>query len=479
MNHVNHTTFVHTLSDLLRNIYRPGDYAEIILPLLVLKQLNGFDFTAAAKLTSAEADAMLNNYLISRSPVDQEIINLLGFKDQIMRLSGENNVLPLLLEKFGQLDNGSVRLIFEETIRQFMSPERGEYFTPPEAIELMVELLLDGWKGEQQRVDLYDPTCGIGGMLFTAADFTPGRFELYGQELLPINGAIAKADMRFRGLDPSRIAIGDTLLCDQFAGRRFDLVIANPPFGVSWKRIKDSIKGDPRFEAGLPRCNDSTMLFLQHCLHKVSDQGRVVFISNGSPLFTGDARSSESNIRRWIIEHDWLEAIIGLPNKLFYNTSIGTYIWVLTKQKRQERKGKIQLVDAREMYESMRRNEGEKSKRLLTERVLEVYQSFGTRENSKIFDNTAFGYRSIQTTDPERGKDTEQVPLDESVDEFFAKWVYPHAPQTKIGGIDIGYEINFNRHFFTFTPPRPVDEIMADILAIEEEIQTLSREMGW
>lgn len=464
---MNQVAFTHALSDLLRDYYRRSDYAEVILPLLAIRRLNGFDFEAASRLSPAEAAQRLEHY-IAGCP-DRPVLDLLNFGPHLRRLAGCGSLLPLLLEKFSRVAVGDTEasLIFEEVIRQFMTPERGEFFTPPELVELMVALLLDGREGGPYS--LYDPTCGVGGMLFTA---DCGRFTLYGQELDPATAAIAKVGMRLRGHDPAHIKVGNTLAVDRWASRRFDFVIANPPLGVSWKGVEKAVKADPRFSAGLPRLNDSTMLLLQHCLHKVADRGRVAVITNGSPLFTGSAGSGESNIRRWIIENDWLEALIALPGQLFYNTGVTTYIWLLTRQKAPARRGLIQLINAGELYEPLRRSVGEKRKKLKVADTLALYRGFEAGANCKILPGSGFRYTRVKTYHPARGHDAESIPLGEDVAEYMAREVFPHAPGTVVvGDPAIGYEINFNRLFYTYAPLRSLADITADLLALEAEIR--------
>lgn len=475
---MNHVAFVHSLSDLLRDYYRSGDYAAIILPLVVIRRLNDFDFKAASLLPPVEAARQLTAYLTTCP--NRDILNLMDFESHLGRLVSHGNLLPLLLEKFAQitLSDHEARLLYEEIIRHFLKAENGEHLTPPDVVELMVGLLLEGQGGGDDPYSLYDPTCGIGGMLFAAADYAPDRFCLYGQERNPSSGAIAKAGLRLRGEDPDRIKIGDTLTTDSFPDHRFDRVIANPPFGVSWRGIMQSVKDDPRFQAGLPPVNDSTMLFLQHCLHKIKDDGRVAILTNGSPLFSGHAGSGPSNIRRWIIENDWLEAIIGLPERLFYNTGIQTYVWVLTKQKHPALRGKIQLVNAAKLVEPLRRNEGEKHRRIKVGEVLALYQRWEAGPACRILPNQSFGYTHVTTSEPERGRDSERIPLDVEIQDYLDREVLPYAPKTVAIGTPVtGYEINFNRHFYTYTPPRSLEEIRADLQQVTAEIRVLTRQL--
>lgn len=471
---LNPTAFVHTLSDLLRSYYRPSDYPSVILPLLIIRRLNQFDFEAARRLQPKKAAERLSAYL-AQSRDDQEILALMDFEAQISRLvHHQGALLPLLLAHFAKIcpDDNEGRLICEEVSRQFVQIEGGAYFTPPDLVELLTGLLLDGQtKG---YYSLYDPCCGLGGMLFSAADYLPGCFELYGQECDPLSAAIAKVGLRLRRGDPAAIKIGDTLAKDEFSGRKFDLVIANPPWGVRWKRVEQAVRADPRFSAGKPKISDSTMLFIQHCLHKINEEGRVAILTNGSPLFSGQAGSGESEIRRWLIENDWLEAVISLPEGLFYNTSIASYVWVLTKKKRPERRGLIQLVNATELGEPMRRNEGKKSQRLKAQEALALYRAFEAGADCKILPARAFGYQHVKTWDPECGNDTENVPLETTIEDYMAKWVWPHAPRTVTKGTPVvGYEINVQRYFYRYKPLRSVEEIMADINDLEAEIQKL------
>jgi type I restriction enzyme M protein len=338
---------------------------------------------------------------------------------------------------------------------------------------------------------------------------------VYGQELNPESHAICKADMLIKGQDVANIAFGNTLSDDGHPTMKFDYMLANPPFGVEWKKVEKEVRKeheqrgfDGRFGPGLPRVSDGSMLFLLHLLSKmrpVKDGGsRFGIVLNGSPLFTGGAGSGESEIRRYVLENDLVEAIVGLPNDMFYNTGIGTYIWVISNRKPKARQGKVQLIDASGMWQKMRKSLGSKRKELSDAHIERITQLFGRFEEatdddgkpiSRIFANEAFGYHTITVERPlrdadgkvvlfEKGKqkgkpqpdsslrDTENVPLTEDVGEYFKREVLPHAPDAWIDPdkTKVGYEIPFNRHFYVFKPPRPLAEIDADLKRTTDRI---------
>jgi len=420
-------------------------------------------------------------------------------------------------------------LVFEELIRKFaeLSNETaGEHFTPREVIRLMVNLLFveddDALAKPGAVRSLYDPTAGTGGMLSVAgehlATLNPeARLVMYGQELNPESYAICKADMLIKGQDIANIVFGNTLSADGLPGKHFDYMLSNPPFGVEWKKIEREIrkeaeeKGfDGRFGPGLPRVSDGSLLFLMHLLAKMrpsKDGGsRFGIVLNGSPLFTGGAGSGESEIRRYVIENDLVEAIIGLPVDMFYNTGISTYVWIVSNRKPAARKGKLQLIDASGFWQKMRKSLGSKRKELSPDHIEDITKLFGefrevTRDGvpiSRIFANEEFGYRTITVERPERDaegtvllgmkgkgkgkpvpdsnlRDTENVPLREDVEAYFAREVLPHARDAWIDDekTKIGYEIPFNRHFYVFKPPRPLAEIDKDLKVVTDRILTM------
>ncbi len=443
------------------------------------------------------------NYLDGFSPNVRDIVTKFEFQKQLNKLKS-GKMLHLILKELDKVDlrpevvnNHDMGYIFEELIRKFNEQSNetaGEHYTPREVIRLMVRLLLepdaDRIKGESKIIEMYDPACGTGGMLTIGKEYIQSKINpdaevfLYGQELNPQTFAIAKSDILIKGEDANRIKGGSgehaedsTLSNDQFYDKTFDYVIANPPYGVDWKKDKDAVeaeaaRGDAgRFPAGTPAVSDGQMLFLQHMISKMRPEheggGRVAVVHNGSPLFTGAAGSGPSNIRKWLLENDYLEAIIALPTNMFYNTGIATYIWVITNRKPDERKGKVQLIDAGEIFHKLRKNLGDKNKELTTDDIDEIYslyENFHQTKRSKIFNNEDFGYTQVTVT-WDKDKDTENVPLTEDIDEYYRREVLPHLPTAKLDRKKdkIGYEIPFNRYFYEHKPPRNLDEIDDDL----------------
>jgi len=409
--------------------------------------------------------------------------------------------------------------IFEELLRKFseMSNETaGEHYTPREVIQLMVNLLFaeheDELKGKGIIRSVYDPACGTGGMLTTAKEHILRKInsdldvQLYGQELNEQTFAISKSDILIMGEEASNIVQGSSFSDDGFSANRFDFMLSNPPFGVSWKKEKafiDEEANNPngRFSAGTPRSSDGALMFLQHMISKMEPRGsRIAIVFNGSPLFTGDAGSGESNIRKWIIENDWLECVVALPNDMFFNTGIATYIWIVTNNKPTERRGKIQLINAVEKFAKMRKNLGSKRNYVTSIQIKEIsdiYTGFKEEELCKIFDNTDFGFTKVTVERPliENGKakkdkkgnpkpdsnlrDSEKIPLKQDIDEYFDKEVKPHAPDAWMerSKDKVGYEINFTKYFYKYKPLRPAMEIQTDILELELESQKLMSEI--
>jgi len=379
----------------------------------------------------------LRNYINGFSKNAREIIEYFDFDKQITKLDS-NNLLYLVLSKFNEIDlhpdtvsNMEMGYIFEELIRRFSEhAEAGDHYTPREVIRLMVNLLLNEEQEDLTKEGLvttvYDPACGTGGMLSIAEEYlrelNPGiQVEVFGQELNPYSYAICKADMLMKGQNADNIVLGDSFTDDGHKGKQFRYMLTNPPFGVEWKKAEKIIRDeheksgyDGRFGAGLPRISDGSLLFLQHLISKMKaneNGSRIAIIFNGSPLFTGDAGSGESEIRRWIIENDLLEGIIALPDQLFYNTGILTYIWIVSNKKNDDinkgaiRKGKVQLLNAVDFYEKMRKSLGYKRNEISPEQIKEItkiYGDFKDSENSKIFDNEDFGYHKIVVERPLR-----------------------------------------------------------------------------
>lgn len=382
-----------------------------------------------------------NYYLNGFSENIRDIFEKFDFGKQLERLEG-GNLLFLIIQELNKvdlhprtIDNHEMGLIFEELLRKFseMSNETaGEHYTPRDVIRLMVEVLFSKDKKELQKPHviktLYDPACGTGGMLTVGKDYIHGKINpkatiyLYGQELNSVTYAMAKSDMLIKGENPDYIKGGEKdhskasiLSNDQFFGEVFDYGLCNPPYGVDWKKDKDAVEREAtrryagRFGAGLPRISDGQLLFLQHLIAKMRPEkdggSRIGIVHNGSPLFTGDAGSGESEIRRWILEKDYLEAIIALPDQLFYNTGINTYLWFVTNRKSKERKGKVQLVDGRKFFKKQRKSLGNKRHEIDEtgrEKILKLYEQFEKNEFSKIFNTTDFAYRQITIERPLR-----------------------------------------------------------------------------
>ncbi len=474
----------------------------------------------------------LRAYMQAFSPAVRDIFESFEFHTQIDKLA-KSGLLYQVTEKFANIDlhpqvvsNAQMGAVFEELIRKFaeLSNETaGEHFTPREVIRLMVNLLFieDDQALTKPGIfrSLYDPTAGTGGMLSVADEHLTSmnkdaRLVMHGQELNPESYAICKADMLIKGQDIANIIFGNTLSNDGLHGKHFDYMLSNPPFGVEWKKIEKEIRKEAeqqgfngRFGPGLPRVSDGSLLFLLHLISKMrpaKDGGsRFGIVLNGSPLFTGGAGSGESEIRRYVLENDLVEAIIGLPTDMFYNTGISTYVWIVSNRKPKARKGKLQLIDASGFWQKMRKSLGSKRKELSPDHIEDITRLFGkfkesTRDGipiSRIFKNEDFGYRTITVERPlrdakgkillgEKGKlkgkpqpdsslrDTENVPLAEDIDTYFKREVLPHAPD---GWIDhektkVGYEIPFNRHFYVFTPPRPLAEIDAELKGVTDKI---------
>ena len=474
----------------------------------------------------------LFSYVQAFSPAVRDVFEHFEFHTQVERLA-KAGLLYRVAEKFAQIDlhpetvsNMQMGLVFEELIRKFAeisNETAGEHFTPREVIRLMVNLIFiedDAILSKPGVVrTIYDPTAGTGGMLSVAGEYLAehnpqARLTVFGQELNPESYAICKADMLIKGQDVANIAFGNTLSDDGHGHKKFDYMLSNPPFGVEWKKVEKEVRKEHesqgyngRFGPGLPRVSDGSMLFLLHLLSKMrpATEGgsRFGIVLNGSPLFTGGAGSGESEIRRYVLENDLCEAIVGLPTDMFYNTGISTYVWIISNRKPAARKGKVQLIDASGMWQKMRKSLGSKRKELSDahiERITRLFGDFAEAEQdgipiSRIFDNEAFGYHAITVERPlrdeagnvvlgikgkQKGKpqpdaslrDTENVPYTEDVSEYFKREVLPHAPDAWIDPdkTKVGYEIPFNRHFYVFKPPRPLAEIDAELKQTTDRI---------
>jgi type I restriction enzyme M protein len=661
-----HAAFIWSVADLLRGDYKQSEYGKVILPLTVIRRLDcvleptkalvlqkeeelagrienvepvlqavaGQQFYNTSPLTFTKllddpntiADS-LQLYIGGFSDAAKDVIDKFDFGIQIGRLR-RANVLYQVIGKFADIDlhpeavsNIEMGYLYEELIRKFseLSNETaGEHFTPREVIRLMVNLLFiddaDVLTKPGIVKTLCDPACGTGGMLSVAEDHLHAlnphaRLEVFGQELNAETYAICRSDMMLKGQDASHIAYGNSFSEDHHEGERFDYLLANPPFGVEWKKVEAEVRKEAetkgfngRFGAGLPRINDGSFLFLQHMISKMKrpeDGGsRLAIVFNGSPLFTGAAGSGESEIRRWIIENDWLEAVVALPDQLFYNTGISTYFWVVTNRKAPERQGKVQLVDAREYFVKIRKSLGEKRKEISDAQIGEITRLYGDFEeggNVKIFANEAFGFLRITVERPLRLRwaityetvagvmeakavqklpdsvqqglrelleerlgaafgtqkdvvrelsaatgglglagavqkvvwaglavrdeeapvitdrkgnpesdselrDNENVRLPSvpvsfmedpssrfatleylaAVEDYMRDEVLPYVPDAWVDHerTKIGYEIPLTRHFYTYAPPRPLEEIDAEIKALEDEIQELLAEVA-
>lgn len=475
--------------------------------------------------------ANLKSYIQGFSPEVRDIFGRFEFEATVERLH-KAGLLYLVLEKFAEIDlhpssvtNTQMGYVFEELIRKFAeisNETAGEHFTPREVIKLMVELLYiedDAALSKPGTVrTIYDPTAGTGGMLSVAAEHLlavnpKARLTMFGQELNDESYAVCKGDMLIRGQDVSNIVAGNTLSDDGHSGKTFDYMLSNPPFGVEWKKVEKEVRAEHenkgfsgRFGTGLPRVSDGSLLFLMHLLSKMRPPkeggSRIGIVLNGSPLFTGGAGSGESEIRRYVLENDLVDAIVALPTDMFYNTGISTYIWILTNRKSDHRKGKVQLINGAEFFQKMKKSLGSKRKELgegdIT-RIVNLYGEFEENEYSKIFDNADFGYSTITVERPlldENGKvvtdkkgnpkpdaklrDTENVPLRDDIKAYFKREVLPHVPDAWIDEekTKVGYEIPFNRHFYKYVPPRPLEVIDAELKAVTSEILALLQEVS-
>lgn len=466
-----------------------------------------------------DSDNINSNFLEfigAYSPSIQNILKDLKFREEVEFMI-KKGILFEVVKAFSQVDFHpdttspmAMGYIFEEIIRTYKAnAEAGDHYTPREVIELCVELMMsenvDELRKEGKIIRVYDGCCGTGGMLTTLKrkikDIlgTDDRVRLYGQDVNPEAYAICCAEMLMLGEDVRNIHEGNTLSDDQLQGEKFDLLITNPPFGVEWKTDKAFIdkelkQPNNRFIAGTPRVSDGQLLFLQNLLAKAEAEARIAIILNGSPLFSGDAGSGESEIRRYVIENNLLEAIVALPDQMFYNTGIFTYIWILSKKKDPRRGKKIQLIDATE-YHSEQKPKSLGNKRKYIDEVnrkliVDMYNRFQECEHSKIFDPEDFGYTKITVERPlydSNGKkvikkgvvqvdtskrDIENIPLKKDIDEYIQNEVLPYVPDAFADRSKdkIGYEIPFTRYFYKYTPPRSSAEIKAEILANEESV---------
>ena len=550
----------------LVGVYKPHEYGKVILPMTVLKRFDdilkptkqkvldkyeevknfevkdaflteasGYSFYNTSKYDFERLlsdpdniESNFNNYINGFSDNVIDILSNFKFNNEIKTMSA-NRLLYVVIEEFNskkaymgldEVKTEDMGYIFEELVRKFSESydeEAGAHFTARDIIYLMTDLLVADEKdiliNDNKVKTIYDMSMGTSQMLACMTDRLHQlnknvQVDCFGQELNPETYAIAKADMLIKGGDADNFRQGDTLDDDKFKGYKFDYIISNPPFGIDWKKQKkvvedESAKGiNGRFPVGTPKISDGQMLFTLNGIAKLKDDGKMAIIQNGSPLFSGAAGSGESEIRRYIIENDWLEAIVQLPTDLFYNTGISTYIWIINKEKDILRKGKVQLIDASNCYVSRRKNIGNKRKDLnenARNLILKAYSEFNDNEyaennmtvESKIFENDDFGYRRITVESPQydennklikdkkgnvkpnsNKRDYENIPLKEDIKEYFEREVLPYNPKAWIDDkkTQIGYEIPFTRYFYKYVPLENSDEIEKRIIINEKEI---------
>ncbi len=513
-----------------------ADKGEFALNV-ALKKVAGQSFYNTSKFTLktmlGDADQLKQNllhYINSFSENAHDIFLKYKFTEQVEYLASKD-LLYMVLQKVVAFDlapkavsNADMGLVFEELIRKFaeLSNETaGEHFTPREVIRLMVNLLFleDSEALTKPGIirTIYDCCAGTGGMLSVAEEHLKSMnpqavLKVHGQELNDESYAICKADMLIKGSDVKNIVAGNTLSEDGLPDKRFDYLITNPPFGVEWKKVEKKVREEyeklgfnGRFGPGLPRVSDGSLLFLLHLISKMrpkSEGGsRIGIVLNGSPLFTGGAGSGESSIRQYILENDLLEAIIALPTDMFYNTGISTYVWILSNHKEGPRVGKVQLINAVDLFKKMKKSLGSKRKELGDEHIETITKAFAEFKDGelvKILPTTEFGYSTITVERPlknEKGdiekdkkgqpkadsslRDTENVPLNEDIQAYFEREVLPHVPDAWIdhSKTKIGYEIPFTRYFYKYVPPRPLEEIDRDLKAKAETIMGLLKEI--
>ena len=499
---------------------------------VLLRKVSGYEFYNTSKYTFEKLlddpdniEENFHDYLNGFSENVRDIIEKFKFDGHIDTMANKG-ILYIVIKEFTStranlhpdvISNLEMGYIFEEIIRRFSeshNEDAGQHYTPREVIRLMVNILFyddsSTLSGKNIARTIYDPACGTGGMLSVAEEYlhelnSATELMSFGQELNDQTFAICKADMLIKGNNADFIKDGNTLSDDQFEGQKFDYIISNPPFGREWKNEKRVVEDEAkrgfagRFGAGLPAASDGQMLFLMTAISKMKEPrdggSRIAIIHNGSPLFTGDAGSGPSDIRKYILESDLLEAIVALPNDIFYNTGIATYIWVLSNKKAgTKREGKVQLINANGLYEKRRKALGNKRNDIpegaITE-ITQVYGDFRETEISKIFNNEDFGYTKITVERPLRGedgelllkngkkqpdaslRDTENVPLTENIQNYFEREVLPFAPDAWIDEKEskVGYEIPFTRYFYKYEAPQPSAEIMAEILELEKELE--------
>lgn len=559
-----------SIADILRGLYKPHEYGKVILPMTVIKRFHdtllpnrekvletfekvkhfevkdgflesasGYNFYNVSPFTfetllsdSENVEANFRAYLNGFSDNVQDVLENFDFDKEITKLAN-NNMLFYVIQEFNtkkgemgaeQITSTDMGYIFEELVKKFSesyNEEAGAHFTSRDIIYLMTDLLIseekDALISDGVVKTVYDQTMGTSQMLGAMEERlkeldADAEVTTFGQELNPETFAIAKADTIIKGGNPENMRQGDTLSDDKFKGFTFDYCISNPPFGIDWKSEKKAVEAEAklgmngRFGVGLPKINDGQMLFTLNGISKLKDTGRMAIIHNGSPLFIGSAESGESEIRRYIIENDWLEAIVQLSTDAFYNTGITTYIWLISKNKPLHREGKVQLIDASNMFEKRRKSIGNKKNDITEECRAMIVKAYGDFENkeyflgdksveSKIFDNIDFGYNKITIESPlydddgktvmKKGKpevntgkrDTESVPLDQDIDKYFEREIKPFKPDAWIDKTKtkVGYEIPFTRYFYKYKTPEKASDIESRIRLLETEfMDTLS-----
>lgn len=556
-------TVIWNVADMLRGPFKPHEYGLVILPMTVVKRFHdcllpthdnvlaqyekvkhlavidgfltrasGYQFYNTSKFTFetllADPDNIETNfkdYLAGFSANAQDVLSKFDF-DNIIKRMVESNTLYLIIKEFnsekGYLGADKISAvdcgyIFEDLVRRFsesFGEEAGAHFTSRDIIYLMTDLLLADADLDAGGMTVYDMTMGTSQMLSCMEERIHDlnsdiEVTCFGQEFNPSTYAIAKADMMIRGGDPDNMRFGDTLSNDQFAGFTFNYCISNPPFGIDWKREQKKVEEEAargeqgRFAPGLPKISDGQQLFVLNGLSKLAPNGKMAIIQNGSPLFSGDAGSGSSEIRRYILENDWLDCIVQLSTDMFMNTGISTYIWICSKNKPAYREGKVQLIDASHCYEARRKSIGTK-RNDITDKCRElIVKAYGSFENcavygdksgiyceSKIFETVEFGYNKIVVERPQRDengeivlkkgkpvadaslRDTENVPLTQDIDRYFEREVLPYAEDAWIDKkkTKIGYEIPMTRYFYEYQAPEKVEDIVARIHVLEADI---------
>ena len=557
-------TMIWNVADLLRGPFKPHEYGLVILPMTVVKRFHdcllpthqavldqyekvkklavtdgflrrasGYQFYNISKFTferlladPENIESNFRDYLNGFSANVQDVLAKFDF-DNIIKRMVESNTLYLVIKEFasqkGYLGPDKISAvdcgyIFEDLVRRFsesFGEEAGAHFTSRDIIYLMTDLLLSGADlSKQENITVYDMTMGTSQMLSCMEerihDVNPEmEVTCFGQEFNPSTFAIAKADMMIRGGNPDNMRFGDTLSEDKFPNYTFRYIISNPPFGIDWKREQKAVEAeaargeDGRFAPGLPKISDGQQLFVLNGLKKLDAKGKMAIIQNGSPLFSGDAGSGPSEIRRYILENDWLDCIIQLSTDMFMNTGISTYIWVLSKDTPAHRAGKVQLIDASHCFEPRRKSIGTKRNDITDacrELIVTAYGEFANGKvygdkngiycESKVFESVEFGYNKIVVERPQRDeagnvilkrgkpvpdtslRDTENGPLVQDIDAYFAREVLPYAPDAWIdhSKTKVGYEIPMTRYFYEYQAPEAVEDIVARITALEQDI---------